>query len=59
MAEPVQSSEEIADAASELVRAEMQPGRLFRLVGVGVAGFDHEEQPQHEQAYQLRLAGFE
>ena len=59
MAGPVQSSEEIADAASDLVRAEMQPGRLFRLVGVGVAGFGHEEQPQHEQAYQLRLEGLE
>ena len=37
---PVQESDRIADAAGDLVRAEVAPGRLFRLVGVGVSGFD-------------------
>ena len=55
LAEAVQSSEEVALAAVALLRAELQPGRLFRLVGVGVSGF---EPPRHEVT-QPRLAGFE
>ena len=55
LADPVRSADEVAAAAIELVRAEMQPGRLFRLVGVGVSGF---EQPEEEPA-QPRLAGFQ
>ena len=55
LAAPVQSPEDVTKAAGALVRAELQPGRLFRLVGVGVAGFDYPE----EQPLQPRLAGFE
>ena len=43
MREPVQASDQIAEAASALVRAETGPGRLFRLVGVGVSGFDEPD----------------
>ncbi|MCH8206962.1 MAG: DNA polymerase IV [Chloroflexi bacterium] len=55
LADPVRSADEVAAAAAELIRAEIQPGRLFRLVGVGVSGF---ERPEEEPA-QRRLAGFE
>ena len=44
MREPVQASEQIAEAASGLVSVEIGPGRLFRLVGVGVSGFDEPEE---------------
>lgn len=54
MPEPVQSASEIAAAASVLVRAETAPGRLFRLVGVGVSGF---EEPSADRALQPRLPG--
>ena len=56
LAEPVQSPDDVATAAGALLRAELQPGRLFRLVGVGVAGF---EQERREDVLQPRLAGFE
>ena len=52
---PVDSAEEIAEAAGRLLRAELGPGRLFRLVGVGVSGFDLRPQ----EAVQTKLAGFE
>ena len=55
LAYSVRSSDQVATAATELVRAEMEPGRLFRLVGVGVSGF---EQPEGEPS-QPRLVGFE
>ena len=55
MPRPVDSPEEIAQAARTLLHRELQPGRRFRLVGVGVTGFErHEDQP-----LQPRLAGFE
>ncbi len=44
LSELVQASDEIAEAAGELVRAETGPGRTFRLVGVGVAGFEEPEE---------------
>ena len=50
----VGSSEELADAAGAMLRAELQPGRLFRLVGVGVSGFDRPQEP-----LQPRLRGLE
>ena len=56
LAEPVQGTEEIVSAASGLLHAELQPGRFFRLVGVGVSGF---EKAQHEEPAQPRLTGFE
>ena len=52
---PVRSASEVAAVAGDLVRAETRPGRLFRLVGVGVSGFD---QPT-ERPSQPRLTGFE
>ena len=55
LSEPAISPEEIAQAATTLIRGELRPGRLFRLVGVGVSGFDHEDQ----EVRQPRLTGFE
>ena len=52
--EPVQTAAEIAAAASALVRAETAPGRLFRLIGVGVSGF---EEPSADAVLQPRLPG--
>ena len=57
LAEPVRSSGELAEMASALLRTELQPGRLFRLVGVGVSGFDHRQ--DQDEVIQPRLAGFE
>ena len=51
---PVGSPEEIAGAAGQLLRRELRPGRLFRLVGVGVSGFEQEDQ----ETVQPRLPGF-
>ena len=56
-ADPVRSSEDVAQAAAELLRAELRPGRFFRLVGVGVSGF--ERSTDDEQPLQPRLSGFE
>ena len=53
VADPVESAEHIAAAASALLRAEMRPGRLFRLVGVGVSGFARPD----GEITQPRLAG--
>ena len=55
LSEPAGTTEVVTTAARELLRRELQPGRLFRLVGVSVSGF---EAPQ-EQPGQPRLAGFE
>lgn len=54
VAEPVSSSIEIATAATTLLRAELQPGILFRLVGVGVSGFEDRD----VEVIQLRMKGF-
>jgi DNA polymerase-4 len=53
--QPVGSSDAVALAARDLVQRELQPGRLFRLVGVGVTGFP----PADERPEQPRLTGFE
>ena len=55
LTEPLMLPEDIAQAATELMRRELGPGTLFRLVGVGVSGFDRG--PQEVQ--QPRLTGFE
>ena len=55
LTEPVQDAGEIAGTAGALLRAEVQPGRLFRLVGVGVSGFDRRQ----DETLQPRLVGFE
>ena len=49
--------EDVARVAGLLLAVELQPGRLFRLVGVGVSGF--EESVPEEDVLQPRLAGFE
>ena len=50
----VQSSDEIAVAANALLRVELRPDRQFRLVGVGVSGFENSEA---KEDYQPRLIG--
>ena len=52
----VQASDQIAEAAGVLVRNETGPGRTFRLVGVGVAGFDDTRESQ-KPSIQPRLPG--
>ena len=42
--EPVESPDQIAAAAGRLLRAELGPSRMFRLVGVGVSGFSQDEE---------------
>ena len=49
------ASEQIAEAAGVLLIAELEPGRMFRLVGVGLSGFASEEEPE---VIQPRLPGF-
>ena len=56
LAEAVQASDQIAEAAGVLVRNETGPGRTFRLVGVGVSGF-HESREQRKPVVQPRLPG--
>ena len=55
MPEPVGTSDQIAEAAGVLLSAEIQPGRTFRLVGVGISGFASDEEPE---IIQPRLPGF-
>ena len=55
LAEPAASPQAIAGAARVLLERELLPGRLFRLVGVGVSGLEHPQQ----NALQPKLAGFE
>ena len=56
LAEPVRSADALIEAVGSLARAEMGPGRLFRLVGVGVSGFNR---PEADAVHQPRLAGFD
>ena len=55
LGEAVQSSDQIAVAANGLMDVEMDEGRRFRLVGVGVSGFGAVEEP--DQIVQPRLPG--
>ena len=55
LVEPVGAPDAIASAARELLGREVRPGRLFRLVGVGVSGF---ESPR-KRLLQPRLVGFD
>ncbi len=55
LAQPVQSADEIAAAAGELILAEIGPRRMFRLVGVGVSGFGAPQ--ELSPAVQTRLPG--
>lgn len=55
---PAASSEGIAGAARGMLQRELLPDRLFRLVGVGVSGFERPGEDQ-ERELQPKLAGFE
>ena len=52
----VQAPDQIAEAAGVLVRNEIGPGRTFRLVGVGISGFD-DSQELPNPTIQPRLPG--
>ena len=54
-AEPASSPDAIAGAARTLLQRELRPDRLFRLVGVGVSGFERAQ----GLPLQPRLTGFE
>jgi DNA polymerase-4 len=52
------AEEPIKEAAWALLEAELEPGRTFRLIGVGVANFEDEsedELPTEEKEHQLWL----
>jgi DNA polymerase-4 len=55
LSEPVSSPDAVAGAARPLLQRELRPGRLFRLVGVGVSGFEAAQ----ARPLQPRLTGFE
>ena len=50
----VASQEDVALNAASLLRRELRPGREFRLIGVGVSGFERSD----DQPLQPRLTGF-
>ena len=53
---PARSTDELARVAGELLDRELERGRLFRLLGVGVSGF---ESSAGDEPLQAKLAGFE
>ncbi|MXY47188.1 MAG: DNA polymerase IV [Chloroflexi bacterium] len=53
----VQSAADLSQPAGELLRAELYGGRRFRLIGVGVSGFEQSE-AHPDEPHQLRFAGF-
>ena len=53
----VQSADDLSQSAGELLRAELYGRRRFRLVGVGVSGFEQSDEDPDEPR-QLRFAGF-
>ena len=55
---PETSPEVIASAATMLLMRELQPGRVFRLVGVGVAGIEDPVGSERAAPLQGRLGGF-
>lgn len=55
---PETSPEVIASAATMLLMRELQPGRMFRLVGVGVAGIEDPVGSERAAPLQGRLGGF-
>ncbi len=57
---PVSSARQIRPAADRMLRRELEEGRRFRLLGVGVAGFDSEPDADEDAgSLQPRLAGLE
>ena len=55
---PEDSADVIATIASALLDRELHSGRQFRLIGVGVSGFDPPDEDVQERPVQGRLAGF-
>ena len=55
--EPVSTPADVSRVASRLLAVEVRPGRMFRLIGVGVSGLDAQEPPT--TAIQPRLSGFD
>ncbi len=53
----VQAADDLSQSAGELLRAELYGRRRFRLVGVGVSGFEPSE-AHPEEPRQLRFSGF-
>lgn len=53
----VQSADELSRSAGELLRVELYGRRRFRLVGVGVSGFEQSNEDP-EEPRQLRFSGF-
>ena len=53
LSDSVDSPEDVALTAAALLRRELRPGREFRLVGVGVSGFDKSD----DSPLQPRLTG--
>lgn len=58
LTEPVDSADVISAVASSLLEWQIRPGRRFRLIGVGVSGFDHHDDESEDRPVQGRLAGF-
>ena len=58
LTEPVDSADVISAVASSLLERELHSGRQFRLIGVGVSGFDHHADDSEDRPVQGRLAGF-
>ncbi len=56
--QPEESAEAISRTASALLERELLSGREFRLIGVGVSGFDHESEEPEDRPVQGRLPGF-
>ena len=60
LAEAVDSSEDIARIAGSLLESELVQQRKFRLIGVGVSGFDDRRDKKGQpKTVQLKLAGFQ
>ena len=58
LSQPEDSADVISAVASSLLERELHPGRQFRLIGVGVSGFDHHDDDSEDRPVQGRLAGF-
>ena len=54
---PVSSPQDVGQAASAMLRKELGEDRRFRLIGVGVSGFDTPGEAEEENPLQPRLAG--
>ena len=58
LSQPEDSADVISAIASSLLERELHPGRQFRLIGVGVSGFDYHDDDSEVRPVQGRLAGF-